>query len=72
MFTHTLTFMTGLLIGAFFLAGSKLLSLSWIVKSTGLNHLSLNSQALIFAAIAIGIGLTLRAIARAKGAQKKR
>ena len=70
MFTHSLTFTFGLIIGTFFLADSKLISLVWINKATGLNQLSLNAQALVFAALAITIGLTIRAIARKKGAQR--
>ncbi len=72
MSSHIITFVTGLMLGALFLADSKLMSLTWINKATGLSHLSLNSQALVFAAIAISLGLTFRAIARKKGAQKTR
>ena len=70
MFSHAFTFIMGLVIGVLFLADSKLMSLSWINKTTGINQLSLNAQALVFAALAITIGLTIRAIARKKGAQR--
>lgn len=70
MFSHAFTFIMGLVIGVLFLADSKLMSLSWINKTTGINQLSLNGQALVFAALAITIGLTIRAIARKKGAQR--
>ena len=71
MFTHSLTFTFGLIIGTFFLADSKLTNLAWINKVTGLNQLSLNTQALVFAAVAIMVGLTIRALARKKGAHKR-
>ena len=70
MFSHAFTFIMGLVIGVLFLADSKLMSLSWINKTTGINQLSLNAQALVFAALAITISLTIRAIARAKGSQR--
>ena len=70
MFTHSLTFTFGLIIGTFFLADSKLISLVWINKATGINHLSLNSQALVFAALAIAISLIFRAIARKKASKR--
>ena len=57
MFSHAFTF-------------SKLMSLSWINKTTGINQLSLNGQALVFAALAITIGLTIRAIARKKASKR--
>ena len=57
-------------IGTFFLADSKLISLVWINKATGLNQLSLNAQALVFAALAITVGLTIRAIARKKASKR--
>ena len=70
MFSHALTFIMGLVIGVLFLADSKLMSLSWINKTTGINQLSLNGQALVFAAVAITIGLTIRAIARKKASKR--
>ena len=70
MFSHAFTFIMGLVIGVLFLADSKLMSISWINKTTGINQLSLNGQALVFAALAITIGLTIRAIARKKGAKR--
>ena len=68
--THLITFVFGIFVGAMFLANSKFFSIAWINKSTGLNHLSLNEQALVFAAAAITIGLIIRAIARANGSQR--
>lgn len=70
MFSHAFTFIMGLVIGVLFLADSKLMSLSWINKTTGINQLSLNGQALVFAAVAITIGLTIRAIARKKASKR--
>ena len=70
MFSHAFTFIMGLVIGVLFLADSKLMSLSWINKTTGINQLSLNAQALVFAALAITIGLTIRAIARKKASKR--
>ncbi len=70
MFSHAFTFIMGLVIGVLFLADSKLISLVWINKATGLNQLSLNTQALVFAALAITIGLTIRAIARKKASKR--
>ena len=70
MFSHAFTFIMGLVIGVLFLADSKLMSLSWINKTTGINQLSLNGQALVFAAVAITIGLTIRTIARKKASKR--
>ena len=70
MFSHAFTFIMGLVIGVLFLADSKLMSISWINKTTGLNQLSLNTQALVFAALAITIGLTIRAIVRKKASKR--
>ena len=70
MFSHAFTFIMGLVIGVLFLADSKLMSLSWVNKTTGINQLSLNGQALVFAALAISVGLIIRGIARKKGAQR--
>ena len=70
MFSHAFTFIMGLVIGVLFLADSKLMSLSWINKTTGITQLSLNAQALVFAALAITIGLTIRAFARKKASKR--
>ena len=63
--THIFTFLIGIASGMFLLANTKAIHMPVVI-----NNLSLNQQALVFAALAITIGLTIRAIARAKGSQR--
>ena len=63
--THIFTFLIGIASGMFLLANTKAIHMPVVI-----NNLSLNPQALVFAALAITIGLTIRAIARKKGAQR--
>ena len=63
--THIFTFLIGIASGMFLLANTKAIHMPVVI-----NNLSLNPQALVFAALAITIGLTIRAIARKNGAQR--
>ena len=63
--THIFTFLIGIASGMFLLANTKAIHMPVVI-----NSLSLNQQALGVAAIAITVGLTIRAIARKKGAQR--
>lgn len=63
--THIFTYLIGIVSGMFLLANTKAIQMPVVI-----NNLSLNQQALGVAAIAITVGLTIRAIARAKGSQR--
>ena len=63
--THIFTFLIGIGTGMFLLANTKAIKMPIIV-----NSMTLNEQAMLVAAIAITVGLTIRAIARKKGAQR--
>ena len=73
MFSHIITFVSGLIIGATFFAHSqitKLFNPDALFNVIGFAHLSRDSKALLTAALAVSIGLTIRAIARKNGSQK--
>ena len=63
--SHIFTYLIGIVSGMFLLANTKAIHMPVVI-----NSLSLNQQALGVAAIAITVGLTIRAIARKKGAQR--
>ena len=63
--THIFTFLIGIASGMFLLANTKAIKMPIIV-----NSMNLNEQAMLVGALVVVVGLTIRAIARKKGAQR--
>lgn len=63
--THIFTYLLGIASGMFLLANTTAIQMPVVI-----NNLSLNQQALGVAAIAITVGLTIRAIARKKASKR--
>ena len=63
--THIFTFLIGIASGMFLLANTKAIKMPIIV-----NSMNLNEQAMLVGALVVVVGLTIRAIARAKGSQR--
>ena len=63
--SHIFTYLIGIVSGMFLLANTKAIHMPVVI-----NNLSLNQQALGVAAIAITVGLTIRAFARKKAGKR--
>ena len=63
--THIFTFLIGSASGMFLLANTEAIHMPVVISNLSLNH-----QALGVAAIAITVGLTIRAIARKKASKR--
>lgn len=73
MISHLITFIAGVVVGAVFFAHGqivKLISPDFLLSAVGLGNMSRDSKALVVMLAVVVLGLSIRAIARKKGAQK--
>lgn len=73
MISHSITFVAGLIIGSMFFTHSqitKLISPDFLLNAVGFGHLTRDTKALFVMLMALVLGLSIRAIARKKGAQR--